>query len=364
MPGLEHGRGARQVERDHALVGVPRVDHPVDVGVAGGHLEGAEAVRPGGPQRGEGPIDLSLAPVAIDHGAGSSRVRPAGAGRIVLAVGRVLGVAEDEGHLARRSRFEHQCGLQRPDRLPAMRDGAGHPAGLHGHGPVPAPVRPEEGLPRRLEPGHRRRAREPGEVVAALAVLRHVVDHAVLDVDLAGREVALEVRGVVLGVPEAELHGAEDREPRRVRPLVGHPRPPDLERLPGRHEVGALGADAAARPRDDRVPEAVTAAVGVELALGRLPARVPVVAGVVVADVQEAAAHVERGVVVAVPDQPSQPGVAEERVPAGGVGDEREVVLAPEVVDPRQRRVRAGDLVFPLLVVEVAVAQPRSPSSG
>src|SRR6185436_4741522 len=148
---------------------------------------------------------------------------------------------------------------------------------------------------------------------------------------------------------------------RRAGTLIRHARPPDLERLPGWHEDGGLGTDPAARTRDGRVPEAVPAAVVVEVALGRLPARVPVVAGVVVAEVQEAAAHVERGVVVAVADQPSQPSVTEEGVPTGGVGDEREVVLAPEVVDPGQRRVRAGDHVFPPYVVEVAEAQPRSP---
>ena len=117
-------------------------------------------------------------------------------------------------------------------------------------------------------------------------------------------------------------------------------------------------------PFDDRVAEPVAAGVPVELTLGRLPARVPVVAAVVVADVQEAAADVERRVVVAIPDQPPQPGVAVERVPAGGVGDERDVVLAAQVVDPRQRRVRARDDVFPSIVVEVAVAHPRSPLSG
>jgi hypothetical protein len=42
-------------------------------------------------------------------------------------------------------------------------------------------------------------------VVAPLAVLGLVVDDAVLDLDLADREVALEVRRVVQRVPEAEL---------------------------------------------------------------------------------------------------------------------------------------------------------------
>jgi hypothetical protein len=42
-------------------------------------------------------------------------------------------------------------------------------------------------------------------VVAPLPVLGRVVDDAVLDLDLTDRVVPLEVRGIVLGVPEAEL---------------------------------------------------------------------------------------------------------------------------------------------------------------
>ena len=78
-------------------------------------------------------------------------------------------------------------------------------------------------------------------MVAALAVLGHVVDDAVLDVDLAGGQVALEVRRVVLGVPQAELDRAEQRQAGGVGPVVGDPRPPDLERLARRHEVEGLG---------------------------------------------------------------------------------------------------------------------------
>ena len=54
-------------------------------------------------------------------------------------------------------------------------------------------------------------------MVAPLAVLGLVIDDAVLDLDLADRVVALEVRRVVLCVPEAELDGAEQRQARRRR---------------------------------------------------------------------------------------------------------------------------------------------------
>ena len=141
----------------------------------------------------------------------------------------------------------------------------------------------------------------------------------------------------------------------RLRSFVGDGHPPHLDRLPGRHQVDGLGADTAPLAADDAVAEPVAAGVAVQVALRRLPARVPVVAADVVAHVEEAAAHVERGVVVAVAEEPSQPCVTDERVAARGVRQEREVVLAAQVVDPWQRRVRPGDDVLPPLVVEVAV---------
>ena len=255
--GLEHRRRARQVERHHALVGVPGVDHPVDVRVAGRHLERRRAAPPRSPA---GPRGRRRPVPAAGSGRCTARARdvsgrrePGGSNLPSAGFSRV---AEDERHVARLAGLQHQRRLERPDRLPAVGDRAGHRAALDRERPVPAPVRPEERLARRVEPGHGRRAREPGEVVAALAVLGHVVDDAVLDVDLAGGQVALEVRGVVLGVPQAELDGAEQRQARARRPLVGDPRPPHLERLAGRHEVQRLGADAAAPGRDDRVARA------------------------------------------------------------------------------------------------------------
>ena len=50
-PGLEQRGRARQVERDHALVGVPDVDHPVEVLVAGLDLERPEQLVPDRAQR-------------------------------------------------------------------------------------------------------------------------------------------------------------------------------------------------------------------------------------------------------------------------------------------------------------------------
>ena len=49
------------------------------------------------------------------------------------------------------------------------------------------------------------RAGEPGEMIAALPVLRLVIDDFVFDLHLPDAEIALEIGGIVLGIPEAEL---------------------------------------------------------------------------------------------------------------------------------------------------------------
>jgi hypothetical protein len=192
-----------------------------------------------------------------------------------------------------------------------------------------------------------------------------VVDHAPLDLDLdlADREVALEVAGVVEGVPEAEFDGAEQREVGRRRAVIGDRRPPDLEGLAERNEVRDLDLDAGPARADDRVAQAVAAAIVVELGPRGLPRRRPELFAVPVTDVQVAATGVRRNPVVAVAGQPSEPGITVERVAAGGVGDDPEELLAAEVVDPWERGVRLRDDVFASLVVELSETRQRSSSS-
>jgi hypothetical protein len=79
--------------------------------------------------------------------------------------------------------------------------------------------------------GGRLGAGEVGEVGAALPVLASVANDAVVHLDLAHRIVPLEVRGIVLRVPEAELDRGEHREIGILVAIVAQAEPPDLERL-------------------------------------------------------------------------------------------------------------------------------------
>ncbi len=303
-------------------------------------------------------FDLIGAEVALDgrpHAALGDRLRT---GWVELGVGGVLRVAHGEDDLVRLIWCQLQAHVMAADGLPAMGHRVRRRALFHDGRSVPAAVGSQEGIALGVEPGQRLRTCEPGEVVAAFAVLGLVVDDVVFDLHLADRVVALEVGGIVQGVPEVPFDRAEERQPRGCIAFVGDAGAPNLQRLAQRHEVRRLGADAVAARADDRVAQPVAALVVLDEPADRLPAGTPVVAGEVVTQVQVAAADIEGRVVVAVARQAAQAGIAIERVTAGGVGDEAQVVLGPQVVDPGQRRIRSRDDVLAPFVIEPSVSHP------
>ncbi len=100
-PRFEERRRARDVERDHALVRVPDVDHPVDVLVARPRLVRPDEVGPARAQRLERCLDRGRLEVASDRRPDAPLVDPLGARWIELRVRGVLGVAQDELDLPR-----------------------------------------------------------------------------------------------------------------------------------------------------------------------------------------------------------------------------------------------------------------------
>src|SRR5688572_15873253 len=284
----------------------------------------------------EGIIDLVRSQVPLDHGSHPKLVDGPRAGWVELRVGGVLSVSEDEDDLAGLAGSDRQLDVVRPDRRPPVRDRVSRPTVLHDHRTVPAAVGAEEGVALRIETRRLLRAGEVREMVPALPVLRRVIDDSVHHLDLTGREVPLVVRLVVPRVPETELDQAEQGESGVLLAMVRDPRSPDLEGLAERHEVERLRLDPVAPRPDDRVPEAVPTSVILEVGSDRRPGRGPVVAARSITHVEVAPAGVGRDVVVAVARQPSEPGVAVEGVPTSGVRDDPEVLLAAQVVDPRQ----------------------------
>ena len=131
-------------------------------------------------------------------------------------------IAEDKDDFLRFAGFQVHLDVVRAVRRPAVRDRVEGFAPLHRRRVVPAAVGAEERVALRVEAGEFFRAGEIREVVAALAILGLVVDDAVDDFDLAGAEIALEIGGVVLRIPQAELDAGKNGELRRLLAAIGH----------------------------------------------------------------------------------------------------------------------------------------------
>jgi len=96
----------------------------------------------------------------------------------------------------------------------------------------------------------------------------------------------------------------------------------------------------------------VAAFIGVELDAHRFPARIP--DSLAVLDKKVTAVVVERHVIIAVAGQAPKAGVGVESVAAGGIGNQREKLRVPQIVDPGIRRARRIDYIFPVGIIKVS----------
>ena len=344
------GRAAH-VEGDHALVLVPDVDHAVQLLITAADMICAEQRFPVSFQHIQRLIERFIVGIAGHHGLGLRLVDDAGLFPFLFR--RVLQIAQAEDQAAAFAGLQLKIELLGGDGLPAVCHAAGAAAAAYGLRPRRAAVQPEEGLPGGVKAVWLTVGPENGVVIAALAVFGLVIDRRADDLHLADGVIALEVGAVVHRVPEAELHIGEDH--RRFRMITGIA---DLHAH--QQAVVPLGDEELLRhgkavffTLDHRVTEPVTAAVGVKPGLHRLPARIP--DRCAIPDIEMKALLIQRRIIITVAGQAAEPGVAVERIAAGGIGAESEEVLAAQIVDPGQRCLGRVDHVFLSLIIKKAV---------
>ena len=180
----------------------------------------------------------------LEDGLASAGVDRAGGGELRLAV---LDEGEHEGQLLRLARRQVERHLVGAHGMPAVGD---RPAGRSRERNarlVQALVHADEGVACRVEPGDRDGAGEHRRVVVALSQLRHVVDRAALDDDLADRERALVVGHVDEGLVEGELHERVQARLPSVARDVAHGDLPELDVLAGGDEQELLDLEAVPR---------------------------------------------------------------------------------------------------------------------
>ena len=235
------------------------------------HLQVVQQVIPVGAQGIKGGVSLGRVQVAGDDRLDRALVDRLRARRVKLIVAGVFVVAQHEGQAAAFARFQRQLDMVGADGRPAVRDTVGGFTTFHHLGGLKATVRAQERFTLGIKPRQFFGTGKVSEVIAALAVLGLVVDHAIHHLDLTGAEVALEVGHVVLGIPQRELHKREQRQAGAFRASVGDGDLPDFERFVQRDKVAHFRANLVVAGTDGGVAHAVPAGVIGQRAAHRLP---------------------------------------------------------------------------------------------
>lgn len=196
-------------------------------------------------------------------------------------------------------------------------------------------------------------------MVSALPVLGFVVNGGAVNLHLPGGQIPLEIRHVVHGVPETELHIREDGKAFGLFSGVCESQAAHLAALAYRYEGGEHSAEAVFRPFKDGVAHAMAAAVVVQLRFGGHPSRIP--DGIAVLYVIVMSAAVQRNAVVPVSGNAEQAGVPAEAVAAAGVGDQRKEILRSQIINPRKGRPGRGNYIFFFLIIKISIFHKRKP---
>ena len=346
---LEVGGGAGHVEGHHALILIPDIHDAVQLLVAAVYRIAAEETIPVGLQLCERSVHLRVRLILREKLL--RRLLIDDARRFPLLVDRILTVAEHEDEALGCARCELNLQMMRADRLPAMGDGVATLAGEHCLRIMEAVVDTDEGVTACVEADDRSVDGKYRIVIPTLAILCLMVDRAADHLDLARREVPLEVRLIVLRVPETELDEAEEVNASGRHTIISQGDAVDLTGVVHRHEGLELRLELILPACDDGIAETVTTLIRIKRSLRRLPARIP--DAVAILDIVVAATLVERTVVVTVAGETQEFRILIEGVASCRVRDETEEVPGPEVVDPWERGLRSRDDIFSLCVIEM-----------
>ena len=214
-------------------------------------------------------------------------------------------------------------------------------------------VQPQKTFPVGIEARQRGIDAVIGVVVATLAVFRLMVDGAAFHFNLAGREIPLKILHVGLGVPQAPLHKRVESEPFRLcgRIAQGH----FLYFSPSmkRDEEKDFGFQPVFATLYPGIVHTVPALIAVEFGTARLPSGIPY--RPVVVDIKISAAIIHRHAVVTVAGNAAELRVLAKRVTARRIRNQSEEIFRTQIVDPRERRTRVRNHIFPVLVIEISV---------
>jgi len=197
---LEIGGRSREVERDHALVLVPDVDHPVEFFFTRGNMEHAQQLLPVGFQIGQGLVHLFRRVKGGHDDSGLLLVDDLEGFPFFLFF--VLSISQGENEITRFPRFQFHFQTMGCHWGPTV--GHAHPRFAFDNRLrfIKTVVEPEETLPVGVITLHRCVDRIPGIMVAPFPVFGLMINDRSVDLYLSGREIALEILHVGGGIPK------------------------------------------------------------------------------------------------------------------------------------------------------------------
>ena len=193
---------------------------------------------------------------------------------------------------------------------------------------------------------------ELGIVVAPLAVFRLVIDHPGCHLHLAGGEIALEIGGIIHGIPETELRVREYFNlPCSLR-SIRHFNSSQQAMISPRNKHLLLSCYSVLPAFKNGVSEPVAAGIGIQFRLHGLPCDIPNLSFRFQIDVESIL--IQRTGIVAVAGNAAEACIFIEGISAGCIGQQHEKIFTAKIIDPRKGCARGFNNIFPLFIIKMA----------
>ena len=350
---LKIGSRTAHVERDHALILVPDVDLAVEPLIARVNLKGAQQLLPVSAEGLKTGIKLRLCGIFGQRFVGIRLVDdPRGH---ELFIHRALAVGQHEHKRFAVPRLQRQIEIVTSDGRPAVCLAVACLPCLDCFGMIETVIEAHKRFPVGIKAIHRTVDGKDRIVIAALTVLRLVINDRAIPLEFHLRQgiVALEVGAVIPGIPQTELNKGPQAHLFGFIAVIAQRQLCHL--CPGiqRNHHRLFGAQTVFAAGDARIAQTVLTAILIQRRFDRLPSRIP--DRVAVFNIEVFPAGIRRHIVVAIARQAQHQGIPIKGIAARGVADQRKEVIAPQIIDPRIRRIRPGNDECFRLIIKISV---------
>ena len=362
LAGIDQAGGARPRVGHQAVERAPHVQHAVEFGVWRVHVE---------PGNARMPVTLEAGQLLGDL----LRIAEFLSGPTAFFARRAD--AHQHQKLARLTRLQADSALQHAATVIAGGKGIGALSPLDHRGPGITSVSAEERRAVRVVPGdfctHQGQKSVP-PLIRFLEVSGHegkvdvgaVIDDAAIHSHLDDVLGVLQIDQVVVGTPVSRIfHVGKAAEAARLAARVGQPDAPTLEASAERNKVRGLRLYACILGRDDGVRAPVTAFrfVTIQRLAHRLPRSGPVVAAIVIVQVDIAPRLVQRDGIEPEPREAPLRRRLIEAISSGIVGDDGAILGAAQVITPGLGSIGTSNYIFLINIVKISELHVSAPGS-